>query len=57
MNPRRQAEREIDSLENELAQADDPAERLAIQRAMRDVEREVGEFERWEDEGHERGWR
>jgi hypothetical protein len=56
-DPHRRAEREIEKLEEQLAATDDPEERRAIRRDMRDIEREVGDYERWEDEGRERGWR
>ena len=55
-------ERELDRLEDELdavRDSDDPedvAERAAIIREMRQVEREAADEERWADEGRERGW-
>lgn len=49
-------ERELDALELELETTDDPVERRAIMRAMRDLEREEGEREHWQNEGLERGW-
>lgn len=50
----RQAEREIDQLQRELEDETDPVERAKIQKAIRDVERELGEWER-EDERRQ-GW-
>jgi hypothetical protein len=52
----RAAEREIDLLQDQLADAD-PEERRAILREIRDIEREEAERERWEQEGEGRGWR
>lgn len=51
------AEREIDRLEQALQETDDPEERDAIERAIRDIGRELAEEERWREEGEERGWR
>lgn len=56
MDPHTRAQREIDLLEEQLSNTDDPKERREIMRDIRDVEREVGDFERWQDEGHDRGW-
>lgn len=50
------ADREIEQLERDLEETDDPEERAAIIRALRDIAHEESERERWEDEGRERGW-
>jgi hypothetical protein len=49
-------ERAYDALEGELANAVTDAERKNIRDAMRDMEREESERERWENEGEDRGW-
>ena len=53
MDPR---EREIDRLEQLLAESEDPRERKEIMQDIRDVEREWAEESRWMDEGLDRGW-
>ena len=57
MSGPRGAEREIEALERELDDPDlTPEERREIHRRIRDVEREEGEREAWEEQGRERGW-
>jgi hypothetical protein len=51
-----QYERELYSLEQELAEAETDEERKAIRAAIRDIGREESEREEWLEEGHERGW-
>ena len=50
------AEKEIDLLEAQLAETDDPIERKQIQEAIRDIERDMAEQERWVDEGIDKGY-
>lgn len=52
----RAAEREIEQLEREMEEASTPEERKEIARAIREIEHELADEERWEEEGHERGW-
>lgn len=49
-------EREIDRLEQLLAESDDPQERREIQRDIRDVEIDMAEESAWYDEGFDRGY-
>ena len=49
-------DREIAALERELDETHDPKEQAALRSAIRDVEREASEEERWLDEGLENGW-
>lgn len=49
------AEKEIDRLERELENTDDPQPERML-RDIRDIEREEAERERWMDEGISRGW-
>jgi uncharacterized coiled-coil DUF342 family protein len=54
MDPR---DREIEALERELEDGDlTPSERRDIMRELRDIERDFGDEERWQDEGRDRGW-
>lgn len=57
MSLHRQAEREIEELERQMEETDDPSERRELQQAICDIEREVDAYEQWEDEAYERGWR
>jgi hypothetical protein len=50
------AEREYDRLDEELANASTDEERKSIRESLRDIEREEGDRERWEQQGNERGW-
>lgn len=50
------AEREIDLLEQQLDETDDPKEKEAVRLEIREIQREVIEQQRWLDEGDERGW-
>jgi hypothetical protein len=50
------AEREIALLEEQLDDAT-PSQRIEIHRAIRDIERECAEQERWREQGRDRGWR
>ena len=54
MGPR---EREIDHLEREL-ESDDltAADRKALVRGIRDIERDLFDEDQWRDQGIERGW-
>lgn len=52
----RQAERELERLELEHDEITDPEERRAIRGAMRDIERDLADEERWREEGQERGY-
>lgn len=52
----RQAEREIELLERQLEETDDPKEQAAIRQDLREMERELADAERWRDQGAERGW-
>ncbi|MES2359957.1 MAG: hypothetical protein V4529_16580 [Gemmatimonadota bacterium] len=54
--PAEQAASEIARLEIELEECD-PEEREDIVRAIRDIERDEADRERWEQDGEERGWR
>lgn len=51
-----QAEREIELLERELENTDDPDERRLIADEIRRVAQEVSIYERWREEGDENGW-
>jgi len=50
------AEREIEALEDELAESDDPVERRHLEECIRDIGREVAEEDAWREEGRENGW-
>jgi hypothetical protein len=50
------ADREIELLEEQIAETYDPAERRELERAIREIERELAEEDRWREEGRERGW-
>lgn len=52
----RQAERELDTLQREHDDSTDPDERRALRAAMRDIERDLADEERWREEGAERGY-
>lgn len=52
----RQAERELEQLQDEHDSTTDPDERRALRGAMRDIERDLQDEERWLDEGLQRGW-
>lgn len=49
-------DREIDRLEELLAQSDDPQERKEIQRDIDEVGMDMAEESAWIDEGFDRGW-
>lgn len=52
-------ERRIALLERELDEAvaeDDEAEQRALTLELRELERELADAQRWEDEGRGRGW-
>lgn len=51
-----QIERELDRLDEQLSGCDDPAERQALRDDMRELQRELAEQDRWENEGRDRGW-
>jgi hypothetical protein len=52
----RAAERAIEQLEQQLDETDDPAEREAIMRDLREIERDLADEERWREHGREQGW-
>ncbi len=52
----RQAEREMELLEKQLEETDDPKEQAAIRQDLREIERELADAERWREQGHNRGW-
>ncbi len=54
-DPRRAAEREIDLIEEQMEDAS-PAEQKELRAEIRDIEREAGDYERWEGEGNDRGY-
>jgi protein-arginine kinase activator protein McsA len=55
----RAAERELDQLEEQLERAiadGDEAEAKVIREDIREINRELSEQSRWEEEGEGRGW-
>ena len=52
----RPVEKELERLEDELANCVDAKERRLIELAIRDIEREEWEEQRWREEGEDRGW-
>jgi hypothetical protein len=46
----RRAEKEIDILERDLETETDPIERKRIEREIRDIERDVGNYQRLEEQ-------
>lgn len=56
MSRETQAQRELEHLNDELDSSSDPDERRAIIGAIRDIERDLADEERWHEEGRERGW-
>lgn len=52
----RQAERELELLERQLEETDDPKEQAAIRQDLREIERELADADRWREQGAERGW-
>lgn len=52
----RQAERELEQLQGEHDSTSDPDERRALRGAIRDIEKDLADEERWREQGIERGW-
>lgn len=51
-----QLDREIESLEQQIEEAETEEDRRELRRMLGDIYREESDRERWEEEGRERGW-